>query len=137
MRYVASMFTVMSGTHMKVKSWFFLSEVNNLFDMFAIQSCRKNCENTVGHLPRRISHWTEYLIERRSKITTKLSNIHYGRSPLFQGGLETPCKVTVTIPASTKGHLLMQHYEKYGAWTLLRTQKWNYNRFYNNNNLKL
>ena len=42
----------------------------------------------------------------------KLSSIHYRRSPLFQGGLEIACEVTVTILASIKGHLLMQRYEK-------------------------
>ena len=98
-----------------------LFEANNLFDMFAIRACRKDCEKTVGHLPREISSPTKYLIDRVAKITAKLSSIHYRRSPLFQGGLEIPCKVTVTIPASTKGHLLMQHYEKYGTWTLLWT----------------
>ena len=44
------------NSHENEELGFFLSEVNNLFDMFAIQSCRKNCENTVGDLPRRISH---------------------------------------------------------------------------------
>ena len=46
------------------------------------------------------------------KITMKLSSTHYRMSPLFQGGLEISCEVTVTIPASIKGHLLMQPYEK-------------------------
>ena len=92
-----------------------LFEANNLFDMFAIRACRKDCEKTVGHLLREISRPKKYLIDRGAKITAKLSCIHYRRSPLFQGGLEIPCKVTVTIPASTKGHLLMQHYEKYGT----------------------
>ena len=62
-----------------------LFEANKLFDMFAIQTCRKDCESTV------ISP----------------------RSPLFQGGLEIACEVTVTVPASIKGHLLMQRYEKW------------------------
>ena len=61
-----------------------LFEANKLFDMFAVQTCRKDCENTV------ISP----------------------RSPLFQGGLEIACEVTVNTPASIKGHLLMQRYEK-------------------------
>ena len=80
--------------------------------MFAILTCRKDCEKTVGHLPREISHPIKYLIDRGAKITAKLSNIHYRRSPLFQGGLEIACEVTATIPASIKGHLPMQRYEK-------------------------
>ena len=79
--------------------------------MFAIRTCRKDCEKTVGNLPREISRPTKYLIDRGAKITAKLSSIHYRRSPLFPG-LEIACEVTVTIPASIKGHLLMQHYEK-------------------------
>ena len=87
-------------------------EANNLFDMLAIRTCCKDCEKTVGHLPREISRPTKCLIERGAKITVKLSSIHYRRSPLFQGGLEIPCEVTVTIATIIKGHLLMQSYER-------------------------
>ena len=41
-----------------------LFEANNLFDMFAIRACRKDCEKTVGHLLREISRATKYLIDR-------------------------------------------------------------------------
>ena len=88
-----------------------LFEANNLFDMFAIRTC-KDCEKIIGHLPKEISRPTKYLIDRGAKITAKLSSIHYRRLPLFQGGLEITFEVTVTIPASIKGHLLMQLYEK-------------------------
>ena len=87
-------------------------EANNLFDMFAIRICRKDCEKTVDHLPRETSRPTKYLIDRGAKIIAKLSTIHYRRSLLFQGGLEISCEVTVTIPASIKGHLLMQRCER-------------------------
>ena len=80
--------------------------------MFAIRTCRTDCEKTFGHLPRDISRSTKYLIDRGAKVTAKLSSIHYRRSLLYQEGLEIPCEVTVTIPASIKGHLLMQRYEK-------------------------
>ena len=89
-----------------------LFEANNLIDMFAIQTCRKDWEKIVRHLPREISRPTKCLIDKGEKITAKLSSIHYRRSPLFQGGLEIPCEATVTIPASIKGHLLIQRYEK-------------------------
>ena len=87
-----------------------LFEANNLFDMFAIRICRKDCEKKVGHLPTEISRPTKY--PRGEKIIAKLWSIHYRRSPLFQEGLEIPCGVTLTISASIKGHLLMQRYEK-------------------------
>ena len=89
-----------------------LFEVKKLFDMLAIITCRKDREKAVGHLPREISGTTKYLIDRGEKITAKLSSIHYRRSSLFQGGLEISCEVTVTIPGSMKGHLLMQRNEK-------------------------
>ena len=88
-----------------------LFEANNLFDMFAIRICRKDCEKKVGHLPTEISRPTKY--PRGEKIIAKLWSIHYRRSPLFQEGLEIPCGVAVTISASIKGHLLMQRYEKW------------------------
>ena len=84
-----------------------LFEANNLLDMFAIQTCRKDWEKIVGHLPREISRPTKCLIDKGAKITAKLSSIHYQRLPLFQGGLEIPCEATITIPASIKGHLLI------------------------------
>ena len=40
----------------------------------------------------------------------KLPSRYYRISPLFQGGLEI--QVTVTIPASIKGHFLRHHHEK-------------------------
>ena len=58
-----------------------LFEANNFFDMFAIQTCRKDCEKRVGHLPREISRPTKYLKDRGAKITARLSSIHYRRSP--------------------------------------------------------
>ena len=88
-----------------------LFKANYLFDMFAIRTCRKDCERTVGNLLREISRPTQYLIGRGAKITAKLLSIHYRRSPLFQGRPEISCAVTLTIPASIKGHLLMQYYE--------------------------
>ena len=85
-----------------------LFEVNNLFDMFAIRTCCKDCEKTVGHLLREISCPAKYLIH----MGAKLLSIHYRISPLFQGSLEIPCEVKVTIPATIKGHLLIQLCDK-------------------------
>ena len=64
-----------------------LLQANNLFNMFAARACRKDCEKTVGHLPREISCPTKYLIDREAKITVKLSSINYRKSRLFQGNL--------------------------------------------------
>ena len=52
-------------------------------------------------------HPTKYLIYRGA---VKLPSRYYRISLLFQGGLEI--QVTVTIPASIKGHFLRHHHEK-------------------------
>ena len=83
--------------------------------MFAVRACRKDGEKTAGHLPREISRLTKYLIDRGTKATAKLLSIHYRRLLSFEGGLEISCEVTVTIPASIKGHLLIQRYKNIGT----------------------
>ena len=89
-----------------------LHEERNLFDMFSIKTCRTSDRAIVGHLPREISRPTKYLIDRGAKVTAKLSSTNYRKSPLFQGGLEIPCIVTVSLPASIKGHMLIQRYQR-------------------------
>ena len=89
-----------------------LFERHNLFDMFAINTCRLEGGQIVGHLPREISRPTKFLLDRGAKVTAQLTGTHYRRSPLFQGGLEIPCLVTVTIPQSIKGHMLIQRYQQ-------------------------
>ena len=81
-------------------------ENEELVFLLAIRTCCKDCEKTVGHFPRETSRPTKYLIDRGAKITVKLSSIHCRRSPSFQGGLKIPCEVTITIPASFRGHLI-------------------------------
>ena len=51
-----------------------LFEENNLLNMFAICTCRKDCEKTVGHLPREISRPTKYLIDRESENNSEIIN---------------------------------------------------------------
>ena len=85
---------------------------HNLFDMFAIKKCRLEGGQIVGHLPIEISVPTKFLLDIGAKVTVHLTGTHYRRSPLFQGGLEIPCLVTVTIPGSIKGHNLIQRYQQ-------------------------
>ena len=84
---------------------------NNLFDIFAIKTCPTEDSLTVGRLPREISCPTKYLLDRGATIVAKLTATHYRKSPLFQGGLEIPCEVTVSMPGSIKGHMLLQCYQ--------------------------
>lgn len=89
-----------------------LFEENNVFDMFAIKTLHADGRTTVGHLPREISRPTKFLLDRGAKVEAELSATHYRRSPLFQGGLEIPCLVRITMPGSIIGHLLLEEYEK-------------------------
>ena len=90
----------------------FLFERHNLFDMFAIKTCCLEGGQIVGHFPREVSRPTKFLLDRTAKVTAQLTGTHYRRLPLFQGGLEIPCLVTVTIPQSIKGHMLIQRYQQ-------------------------
>ena len=89
-----------------------LFERHNLFDMFAIKKCRLEGGQIVGHLPIEISVPTKFLLDIGAKVTAHLTGTHYRISPLFQGSLEIPCLVTVTIPGSIKGHNLIQRYQQ-------------------------
>ena len=99
-----------------------LFERHNLFDMFAIKTCRLEGGQIVGHLPREISRPTKFLLDRGAKVTAQLTGKHYKRSPLFEGGLEIPCLVTVIIPGSIKGHMLIQRYQQM-VEELLRSER--------------
>ena len=89
-----------------------LPEEENLFDIFAIETCRRVLDKqTVGHLPREISRPTKYLIARGAKVTAQLLFTRYRKSPLFQGGLEIPCTVRVSLPASIRGDMLIRKYK--------------------------
>ena len=80
--------------------------------MFSIKTCRLEGRQIVGHLPREISQPTKFILDRGAKVTAQLTGTLYRRSSLFQGGLEIPCLVTVTIPGSIKSHMLIQRYQQ-------------------------
>ena len=86
-------------------------EIGNDFDFFSIKTCTSD-EVTVGHLPREISRPTKFLIDRGAIVKSKITNSHYRRSPLLQGGLEIQCIVSVTLPGTIKNHLLLDRYKE-------------------------
>ena len=53
---------------------------------------------------------TKFLLDRGAVAQATLSVTHYRRSPLVQGGLEIPCKVSVKMPGTMKNHLQMDRY---------------------------
>ena len=82
--------------------------------MFAIKTLQADgdVQTTVGHLPREMSRPTKFLLDRGAKVEVELTATHYRRSPLFQGGLEIPCIVKITMPTSVLGQLLLKRYEE-------------------------
>ena len=71
---------------------------NNAFDRFAIMLCEiGKGETAVGHLPMEILRVTKFFIDRRGSIIAILTSDHYRRSPLIQGAIEIPCKLTAKI----------------------------------------
>ena len=51
-------------------------------------------------------------MDRGATITLILTSEHYRRSPLVQGGMEIPCKVTASIPGTCINLLLLERYKQ-------------------------
>ena len=85
-------------------------EGNNPFNMFAIKVCHD--VKIVGHLPMEISRSAKYLLDRGAVFTVEVTSTNYLRSPLIQGGLEIPTKLTVMMPGTLKDRLLMGKYNE-------------------------
>ena len=67
---------------------------------------RKKLRFITGHLPREISRVTKFLLDRGAVAYTELTSTHYRRSPIMQGGLEIPCKITLKL----HNHMLLDRY---------------------------
>ena len=85
---------------------------DNAFDRFAIKVCEINKDNAIGHLPREISRPTKFLIDRGVNVSLELTSGNYRRSPLVQGGLEIPCKVTASITGTCINLHIMEKYKQ-------------------------
>ena len=53
-----------------------------------------------------------YLLNRGAIVKAIITCSFYRRSPLFQGGLEIPCMVTVSMPGTIQNHLLLDRYRE-------------------------
>ena len=82
----------------------------NEFDAFSVKTIHAVDNATVEHLPREISRPTKYLFDRGATVKAVITCSYYRRSPLFQGGLEIPCSVTVSMPGTIRNHLLLDRY---------------------------
>lgn len=81
-------------------------EENNAFDIFAIKICKTD-GSIVGHLPRELSRTLNFLLIRDARIFVDLTSVNYRRSPLVQGGLEIPCRVTIQMSPTQKNAQLL------------------------------
>lgn len=84
----------------------------NAFDRYAIKVCEIGNSTPIGHLPKEILRITKYLLARGAIATVILTSDHYRRSPLVQGGLEIPCKVSVTITGTVSNLLVLERYRQ-------------------------
>ena len=50
---------------------------NNSFDRFAIKFCKAGKEETIGHIPMKISRVTKYFMDRDATVTAQLTGVHY------------------------------------------------------------
>ena len=66
----------------------------------------------VGHLRMEISRITKFILQRDARVQVMVIGKHYRLSSLIQGGFETPCLATVTMPGSIMNRLLIAWYEK-------------------------
>ena len=87
------------------------TEENNASDVYAIKTVTES-NQIVGHLPREVSRMTKCLLDRGAKISLTLTSTNYRRSPLVQGWLEIPCKVTNKLSAMIKNHMILGRYEE-------------------------
>lgn len=84
-------------------------ERSNPYDRFAIVCTTRPpasiSDTIVGHLPKEISHYTFFIINYGARVSVSVTDTHYRRSPLIQGGLEIPIQVTIKMDCSRSTHL--------------------------------
>ena len=77
----------------------FKQERNNRYDRFAVVGMTKLpgtlAASIIGHMPREMSRFIWYAIEKGAQITATLVSTQAKDSPLVQGGLEIPVIVKV------------------------------------------
>ena len=86
-----------------------LHKVDNRFNVFAIKTVNSDKVIT-GHFPREISRVTKFLLDRGAVTYAELTLTRYRRSPITQGGLEVPSKITIKFYGTFKNHMLWDRY---------------------------
>ena len=93
-----------------------IHERSNPYDRYAIDARRslpgtRVIESSVGHLPREISRLTRFIIQHGAIVVVKVLDTHHRRSPLVQGGLETPIELIMKMEYSPQNKDAMFKYE--------------------------
>ena len=70
-------------------------ENRNSYDMFAMRLCE-------------VSRIAKFIIDRGATESVMVTGTHYRRSPLVKGGLEIPCKVSVSMRETCLNRLLLE-----------------------------
>ena len=91
-------------------------ESHNAYDRYAIAALKllpgTIRPSVIGHLPREISRFTYYIIIHGGRVSCKVIDAHYRRSPLVQGGLEIPIRVTVDMDIAESNSRALKKYEE-------------------------
>ena len=82
--------------------------------IFNINKTQRQCSSTqtIGHLPREISRFTRFLISRGANVFVTVRDSHHRRSPLVQGGLEIPVKLTVRREAASEKNQALERFKE-------------------------
>lgn len=70
-------------------------------------------ETIVGHLPREISRYTNYIIMHGANVTATVVSTKERRSPLIQGGIEIPVYIKVEMDTPTENEQTVKFYKDF------------------------
>ena len=91
-------------------------ERNNPVDRYAIAATKllpgRLSNVTIDHLPREISRFTRFFISRGADVFVTVRDSHHRRSPLVQGGLEIPVKLTVRMEAASENNQAVERFKE-------------------------
>ena len=106
------------GYHVYKRSWTpiqgeilsVIHETKNAYDRRAIAVLKQS--QIVGHLPKEISRIVRFKIVHGAHISVTVLDEQHRRSPLIQGGLEIPVRVTVSMEHSDINSPNLQKFEE-------------------------
>ena len=67
----------------------------------------------VGHMPKKIPHYTRYIVEHGASVDAIVLATHHRPSPLIQEGLEIPIKLAVKLTDNKVNSAKLQKYHKF------------------------